>query len=74
MSNLVDGGMGFTHKPNWSTPSLDDKIDRTAVEAARRKFTPEFMNRIDKLWYSIRAARASGRDPRHRTRHGDSAF
>jgi len=27
---------------------LDDKISRTAVEAARRKFTPEFMNRIDK--------------------------
>ena len=29
--------------------SLDDKIDRTAIEAARRKFTPEFMNRIDKV-------------------------
>src|SRR5207253_9792807 len=28
---------------------LDDKISRTAVEAARRKFTPEFMNRIDKV-------------------------
>jgi ATP-dependent Clp protease ATP-binding subunit ClpA len=27
---------------------LDEKIDRTAVEAARRKFSPEFMNRIDK--------------------------
>jgi ATP-dependent Clp protease ATP-binding subunit ClpA len=27
---------------------LDDKINRTAVEAARRKFSPEFMNRIDK--------------------------
>ena len=28
--------------------NFDDKIQRTAVEAARRKFTPEFMNRIDK--------------------------
>src|SRR6202011_6403162 len=28
---------------------FDDKIDRTAVEAARRKFTREFMNRIDKV-------------------------
>src|SRR5205814_7421675 len=28
--------------------SLDEKINRTAIEAARRKFTPEFMNRIDK--------------------------
>jgi ATP-dependent Clp protease ATP-binding subunit ClpB len=29
--------------------SLDTKIERTATEAARRKFTPEFMNRIDKV-------------------------
>jgi ATP-dependent Clp protease ATP-binding subunit ClpB len=28
--------------------SLNDKIARAGVEAARRKFTPEFMNRIDK--------------------------
>jgi ATP-dependent Clp protease ATP-binding subunit ClpA len=27
---------------------LKDKLYRTSVEAARRKFTPEFMNRIDK--------------------------
>ena len=27
---------------------LTDKISRAGVEAARRKFTPEFMNRIDK--------------------------
>jgi ATP-dependent Clp protease ATP-binding subunit ClpB len=26
-----------------------DKIARSAIEAARRKFTPEFMNRIDKV-------------------------
>ncbi|MGD1070711.1 MAG: AAA family ATPase [Bryobacteraceae bacterium] len=28
---------------------LDGKISRAGVEAARRKFTPEFMNRIDKV-------------------------
>jgi ATP-dependent Clp protease ATP-binding subunit ClpA len=28
--------------------ALDDKVSRAGVEAARRKFTPEFMNRIDK--------------------------
>jgi len=28
---------------------LDKKITRSATEAARRKFTPEFMNRIDKV-------------------------
>src|ERR1700719_4401496 len=49
MTDLVDGGMGFNHKPKLVVSSLDDKIDRTAIEAARRKFTPEFMNRIDKV-------------------------
>jgi ATP-dependent Clp protease ATP-binding subunit ClpB len=49
MSNLVDGGLGFAQKAKQVDASLDDKIDRTAVEAARRKFTPEFMNRIDKV-------------------------
>src|SRR5881227_2475631 len=48
MSNLVDGGLGFAQKSNHIDAKLDDKITRTAVEAARRKFTPEFMNRIDK--------------------------
>ncbi len=28
--------------------ALSDKVTRAGVEAARRKFTPEFMNRIDK--------------------------
>ena len=28
--------------------SLNDKVTRAGVEAARRKFTPEFINRIDK--------------------------
>jgi ATP-dependent Clp protease ATP-binding subunit ClpB len=46
MTSLVDGGFGFA--PKAVDESFDDKIQRTAVEAARRKFTPEFMNRIDK--------------------------
>ena len=49
MSTLVDGGLGFAQKPKLVDSRLDDKIDRTAVDAARRKFTPEFMNRIDKV-------------------------
>src|SRR5256884_5882265 len=48
MSNLVDGGLGFAQKATEVDASLDEKINRTAIEAARRKFTPEFMNRIDK--------------------------
>jgi ATP-dependent Clp protease ATP-binding subunit ClpB len=49
MTSLVDGGFGFAPKVAQIDASLDEKIDRTAIEAARRKFTPEFMNRIDKV-------------------------
>src|SRR5581483_6438747 len=49
MTNLIDGGFGFAPKIAQVDSKLDEKIDRTAVEAARRKFTPEFMNRIDKV-------------------------
>ena len=49
MSNLAQGSFGFAGKPNVVDTNFDDKIERTAVEAARRKFTPEFMNRIDKV-------------------------
>jgi ATP-dependent Clp protease ATP-binding subunit ClpB len=49
MSGLVDAGFGFAPKPVQVDASLDEKINRTAVDAARRKFTPEFMNRIDKV-------------------------
>ncbi len=50
MNELMNGGMGFGVPKDQITvdDSLDAKIDRSAVEAARRKFTPEFMNRIDK--------------------------
>ncbi|HET7207719.1 MAG TPA: AAA family ATPase [Terriglobales bacterium] len=49
MNGLVEGGMGFSRVQAQVDNKLDDKISRTAVEAARRKFTPEFMNRIDKV-------------------------
>ena len=49
MTSLVDGGFGFAPKAVEVDQSFDDKIQRTAVEAARRKFTPEFMNRLDKI-------------------------
>src|SRR5437667_440300 len=45
MSTLVEGGLGFAPKPQMVDEGLDDKIDRTATEAARRQFTPAFMNR-----------------------------
>src|SRR5258708_6977445 len=50
MSELICGGIGFAPAQgasNHSSTGMDEKISRTAVEAARRKFSPEFMNRID---------------------------
>jgi ATP-dependent Clp protease ATP-binding subunit ClpB len=49
MSNLVHGRLGFFQMPDLLDDGFDEKIDRTAVEAARRKFAPEFMNRVDKV-------------------------
>jgi ATP-dependent Clp protease ATP-binding subunit ClpB len=48
MSSMMDGGLGFASKTTVVDSKLDDKINRSALDAARRKFTPEFMNRIDK--------------------------
>src|SRR6202046_4529570 len=48
MNEMISGRMGFAQTPAQMDSKLDQKIDRTAVEAARRKFSPEFMNRIDK--------------------------
>ena len=63
-SNLGAAEMGSILRPNLGfvaseiqrlqgTGDLDegtsDKIARAGIEAARRKFTPEFMNRIDKV-------------------------
>jgi ATP-dependent Clp protease ATP-binding subunit ClpB len=49
VNELINGSMGFRPKPAHMDAGLDEKINRTAVEAARRKFSPEFMNRIDKI-------------------------
>jgi len=48
-NELIHGAMGFAQRPAYMDSKLDDKITRTAQEAARRKFSPEFMNRIDKM-------------------------
>jgi ATP-dependent Clp protease ATP-binding subunit ClpA len=52
MSDMISGGIGFA--PNKTDQAkadneIDTKIYRTALEAAKRKFSPEFMNRIDKV-------------------------
>jgi ATP-dependent Clp protease ATP-binding subunit ClpB len=49
MSELISGGIGFAPKSGVIDAEVDQKIYRTALEAARRKFSPEFMNRIDRV-------------------------
>src|SRR6266404_5986630 len=51
MSELIAGPIGFA--PGLAAREIKDDLDqsihRAAVEAARRRFSPEFMNRIDKI-------------------------
>ncbi len=53
MSDMISGGIGFapnkTDVKQKDDNEIDTKIYRTALEAAKRKFSPEFMNRIDKV-------------------------
>ena len=49
ITELMTGGMGFVQPPDKPADTLDVKVTRTAQEAARRKFSPEFMNRLDKV-------------------------
>ena len=49
ITELMEGGMGFIQPKDKPITGLDEKVEKTAVEAARRKFSPEFMNRLDKI-------------------------
>ncbi len=49
ITELMAGGMGFVQPTDKPTDQLDQKVERTAQEAAKRKFSPEFMNRLDKV-------------------------
>jgi ATP-dependent Clp protease ATP-binding subunit ClpA len=56
VERLLNPGMGFASpgrlrevSDGEMTPDLIGKMTRTSIEAARRKFTPEFMNRLDKI-------------------------
>src|SRR6266581_3857615 len=49
IADLMHGGTGFVQPKDKPITGLDEKVERTAVEAARRKFSPEFMNRLDKV-------------------------
>src|ERR1700686_3320186 len=52
MSSLVSPKLGFhvsTPDDSNCAPTLTAKLSRTGIQAARRKFTPEFLNRLDKI-------------------------
>ena len=52
MNSLVSPKLGFhVSAPDDSNcaPTLTAKLSRTGIEAARRKFTPEFLNRLDRI-------------------------
>jgi ATP-dependent Clp protease ATP-binding subunit ClpA len=48
-TELMAGGMGIVRPSETITYHVDEKLGRTAVEAARHKFSPEFINRLDNL-------------------------
>ena len=48
MSELTEGKIGFYCRATLA-PQLDSRLEKIGVEAARRKFSPEFMNRLDKV-------------------------
>jgi ATP-dependent Clp protease ATP-binding subunit ClpA len=49
ITELMHGRMGFVQPGDMPMTGLDAKVERTAVEAARKNFSPEFMNRLDKI-------------------------
>jgi ATP-dependent Clp protease ATP-binding subunit ClpB len=49
ITELMTGGMGFVQPIDHPAHRLEEKVERAAIEAARRNFSPEFINRLDKL-------------------------
>jgi ATP-dependent Clp protease ATP-binding subunit ClpA len=56
MSSMLRPGVGFASPAEATSAEapadevrLNERLNRVGVEAARRKFTPEFMNRLDKI-------------------------
>src|SRR5438128_6774608 len=52
MCEMLSGGIGFTSgvkQDETNLAEIDRKLYHTALDVAKRKFSPEFMNRIDKV-------------------------
>ena len=62
------------YAPAKSSETLTGKIERAGVEAARRKFTPEFINRLDKtVVFRPLGEPELRQDPGHRAEPGAAA-
>ena len=48
MSDITEGRLGFA-SPARPSAELDTRVEKIGAEAARRKFSPEFMNRLDQV-------------------------
>src|SRR3981189_1043913 len=49
VAEVMTGGMGFVQPSDKTEDKLDMKVEKTAQGAAKKKFSPEFMNRLDKV-------------------------
>src|SRR5437762_2484349 len=50
IGGLVEGGIGFTPQAlGKQLERMDQRVENTAISAARRRFSPEFLNRIDHM-------------------------
>lgn len=49
MDRMADGPLGFSIPNQLSPDSFDGQLSRVGMEAARKRFSPEFMNRLDKV-------------------------
>ena len=50
MNSLMTPRLGFSPAPSAEADdTLNEKLSRSGVEAARRRFTPEFINRLDRI-------------------------
>jgi ATP-dependent Clp protease ATP-binding subunit ClpB len=49
MTELTEGRLGFAPCEAPALTELTPRLEKIAVEAARRKFSPEFINRLDKI-------------------------
>ena len=49
MEKLTHSRLGFAPQKEVADPNHSSRLERTGIAAARKKFTPEFMNRLDKV-------------------------